>query len=314
MRWAVLVVAVGLACAGCQQKSEPKSYSDEVTSVALIKPTGSARYEEPATAEAVAAAPAEASAAPSVSTAPTIAAGAPMLAYSYRYGLTLPASSVPDLLARHEAACTRAGFRLCQVVSSSINQVNRDVVRGELTLRATPTWLKPFRNGLAGEAKATGGRLASSRVASEDLSREIVDTEAQLRAKTTLRDRLQALLASRPGKLSDLLDVERELARVQGEIDSTQSQLAIMRGRVATSELTIDYASLGAAEPNGGWSPLAKSLRDFADIVAESLGGLVRLVAWVGPWLLVGGGLIWIFRKRLPKLRWPFGKKPPPTA
>ena len=301
MRAAVLVFVAALACAGCQQKSV-RNYSDEV-GVALIKPAGSGRYQESAPA-------AEASAPASISTAPTIAAGPPMLAYSYRYGLTLPAKAVPELLARHEAACARAGHPLCQVVSSNIIQVNRDVVSGELTLRAAPAWLKPFRDGLAGQAKATGGRLASSHVESEDLSREIVDTEAQLKAKTTLRDRLQALLASRPGKLSDLLDVERELARVQGEIDSTQSQLAIMRGRVSTSEVTIDYASVGASSPNGGWTPLAKSLRDFVDIVAESLSGLGRFVAWVGPWVLVCGGLLWVFRKRLPTLRWPFRRKP----
>lgn len=236
-----------------------------------------------------------------------------MLAYSYRYGLVLPASAVSTLLARHEAACASAGYRLCQVVSSNVEQRNRDTVRGELIVRATPAWLKRFRDDLAGDAKTLGGRLASSRVNSEDLSRQIVDSDAQLKAKLTLRDRLQALLASRPGKLSDLLEVERELANVQGEIDSMQSQLAVMRGRVATSEMTVAYQSTGTAEPDGGWSPLAKALRDFADIVALSLGGLVRVTAWVAPWVVILGGFLWLVRKRLPKFRWPFGRRQKPS-
>ena len=78
---------------------------------------------------------------------------------------------------------------------------------------------------------------------SEDLTRQIVDTEAAVRARTALRDRLQAILATRPGKLSDLLEVEKELARVQGELDATQSELAVMRTRVVTSLLTITYSS-----------------------------------------------------------------------
>ena len=81
------------------------------------------------------------------------------------------------------------------------------------------------------------------------VTRVIVDTEATLRAKRALRDRLQQLLATRPGSLADLLGVERELARVQGEIDSSEPNLASTRTRVAMSAVTIEYASTA----RGGW-------------------------------------------------------------
>ena len=44
MRSVALFLVVGLACASCQQKSE-KTYSDEVTDVALMKPPAGARYK-----------------------------------------------------------------------------------------------------------------------------------------------------------------------------------------------------------------------------------------------------------------------------
>lgn len=148
---------------------------------------------------------------------------------------------------------------------------------------------------------------------SEDLSREIVDTEARLRAQTTLRDRLQALLASRPGKLSDLVELERELARVQGELDAAQSQLEVMRQRVAMSEIDVTYESAGVLAPQGVWSPLARAFADFLGIIALTLGLMVQLIAWTAPWIVIGGALVWVFRKRLPKLR--FRKSsPPPTS
>ena len=242
----------------------------------------------------------------------TVPVGAPMLAYSYQYGIETPARKVRELAARHEAACAGAGPTQCQVTNAMVQENDNDNLQAELKLRAAPAWLKRFRAGLTDDARSAGGRVASSNVSSEDLSRQIVDTEARLRAMTTLRDRLQALLADRPGKLSDLVEIERELARVQGEIDSTTSQLAVMRGRVAMSEVTLSYQSLGVLAPRGVWSPLTNAFTDFISIVAFTLAAMVRLVAWLLPWVLVGGGLLWLFRKRLPaKLRLPWRRREP---
>ncbi|WP_309645396.1 DUF4349 domain-containing protein [Phenylobacterium sp.] len=256
---------------------------------------------EAVAADAAAAAPAQAPQA-------KVPAGVPMLAYSYDYGLTAPPKAIRALLARHEAACAKAGPAVCQVTGSSVTEEGPDRVVGQLSMRATPAWLTRFRTGLAGEAKDAGGRLVRASVASEDLSREIVDTEAMLRAKTTLRDRLQGLLASRPGKLADLVELERELARVQGELDSAQSQLAVMRQRVATSEIEVGYESAGVLAPQGVWAPLAAAFGDFVAILAVTLAGMVRFVAWTTPWLILLAGMAWLFRRRLTGL---FRRKTP---
>lgn len=223
----------------------------------------------------------------------------PMLAYSYDYAISAPPKAIRTLVTRHEAACAAAGAAVCQVVGSSVSETGEDRVSGNLTLRATPAWLTRFREGLGAEAKAHGGRLVRAAVESEDLSRQIVDSEAALRARTTLRDRLQGLLASRPGKLSELLEVERELARVQGEIDATQSELTMMRGRVATSEMKLTYESGGVLAPEGAWSPVGRAFGDVADILAGTIALMVRGVAALGPWMLVIGGVFWVFRRRL---------------
>lgn len=237
-----------------------------------------------------------------------------MLAYSYGYTIALPAAKVDGLRRRHEAACTKAGFRVCQVIATSTFESGDNRTIGELTLRATPAWLQSLRNGLSEEADASGGKLLRSEVTSEDLSRRIVDTTAQLKAKVVLRDRLQRLLADRPGKLADLLAVESELARVQGEIDSTESLLALMRSRVAMSEVTLRYQTMGVIAQTGPWASLARSLNGFVEIIAQSLAVMVEVVAWLAPWALVGS-LLWIFRRRLQKVRLPFRRKTvaPPT-
>lgn len=305
MRFLLIGLAT-LTLASCSQPADraggasggKRMYDMELADVAA---TDAAASAGPA-ADGAASAPA--------SPGPVIPAGPPMLAYEYDYGIETPAKQVKALMARHETACAAAGQSRCQVVASNLREIDEDRLGGTLELRASPVWLKTFRDGVGGEAKAAGGRIISSQVTSEDLSRQIVDTEARLRAMTTLRDRLQALLASRPGKLSDLVEIERELARVQGDIDSSQSQLAVMRGRVTMSSLTIRYSSTGTIAPRGVWSPLVGAFTDFIGIVAFTLAAMVRLIAWLLPWVLIGGGLLWVFRKRLPRPFWRRREKP----
>jgi hypothetical protein len=159
-------------------------------------------------------------------------------------------------------------------------------------------WLRTFIAGLAAQADAAGGRVISENVASEDLTRQIVDTEARLRAQTALRDRLQELLRSRPGRLADLLEVERELARVQGEIDAVQSALAVMRTRVAMSELTLQYRSAPRSVGSDTFEPLRQAFANFLGIIVGGFAAIITLIAVLIPFAIVLVPLGWLL------LRW----------
>lgn len=283
------LMVVGLALAGCgaRMNAPAREYSDAM--VAMEAPS-------PASAAARAA-----------RAAPDAQSTAPMIAYDYVDTLWAPAERIKALMEGHQKACAEAGPSACQIVASSRSGTEGGVTTAVLSLRASPAWIAKLRGGLDADAKAAGGRVTDSQVTSEDLTRSIVDGEARLRAQTALRDRLQKLLAERPGKLSELLEVERELARVQGEIDSAQSTLAVMKTRVATSSLTLRYESGAVTRPTGAWTPLAQAFADVGGILARSLAGLLLAVAWTAPWLLALGLAIWAVRKRLPRLR----RKPP---
>jgi hypothetical protein len=153
------------------------------------------------------------------------------------------------------------------------------------------------------DAVGAAGRVTSQWTTTEDLTREIVDTEATLRAKRALRDRLQQLLATRPGSLSDLLGVERELSRVQGEIDATESTLTAMRTRVAMSALTIDYRSIASGVAGGLFAPLRYAFANFLIAVVDSTGALVTFVGALLPWLAVGTLAVWLLIRRRRRAR-----------
>lgn len=229
---------------------------------------------------------------------PSLAANAvaPLLAYTYGITVEAPASRIGALKEKTEQACRTAGASTCQIISSSLERVGESI-SGKIEMKAAPNWLTQLRSGVETDANSAGGRVARSETNAEDLTRQVIDADALLRAKTTLRDRLQILLASRPGGVKDLLEVERELARVQGELDAAQGNLNALRQRVATSTLTLDYTSGMISEGSSPGGILRSALRSVAENSARGLASVIVAVALVWPWLLIGAGMIWAIRR-----------------
>ena len=269
----IWAAAASALLAGCQDTS--RQHLEESVDMALMEP----------------APPAGAASAPGSAATPVVA---PSIAYAYRFGLELPAEAVPTVMGRHEQACIAAGPSVCQVIGASSSRMGRDSVEARLEMRAAPAYVGRFRAALDGEAKGAGGRVSQQAVESEDLTRQLVDTEARMRAMETLRDRLQQLLATRSGTLEQLLQVERELARVQGELDATRSALAVMRTRVQTSRLDVTYSAAGRLAPDSAARPVIDALNSASYAFMTSLGMLILFIASVLPVLLVGAPLIWL--------------------
>lgn len=238
-----------------------------------------------------------AAAAPATLQAARPAVSIPQLAYSYSYLLSAPADAIRQMVSRHENACVAAGAATCQITGASVSGEGQDRISGALTLRATPEWLAAFRARLETDIAASGGRVVESSVDTDDLSRSIVDTEAAIRAQTVLRDRMEDLLANSRGKLPELIELRKQLAEVQGQLDAGQSELRMMRARVSMAELKITYESGAVLARDGAWAPLGASLGTVVDGQVAFLSGLVMLLAWVGPWLLLAGGGVWVFRR-----------------
>ncbi|MBB4798662.1 hypothetical protein HNP32_002406 [Brevundimonas bullata] len=269
----IWAAAASALLAGCQDAS--RQHLEESVDMALMEP----------------APPAGAASAPGSAATPVVA---PSIAYAYRFGLELPADAVPTVMGRHEQACIAAGPSVCQVIGASSSRMGRDSVEARLEMRAAPAYVGRFRAALDGEARGAGGRVSQQAVESEDLTRQLVDTEARMRAMETLRDRLQQLLATRSGTLEQLLQVERELARVQGELDATRSALAVMRTRVQTSRLDVTYSAAGRLAPDSAARPVVDALNSASYAFMTSLGMLILVIASVLPVLLVGAPLIWL--------------------
>lgn len=232
------------------------------------------------------------------------------IAYAHSIGLRLPVRSIEPTLQGHIAACNSAGPSVCIVTNSNLYAYSEEEASGFLNLRATPVWIETFLSGIDAEVQAARGEVTSRQTTAEDLTVSIVDTDARLNAQILLQERLEQLLADRPGNLGELLDTQRELARVNGEIDSLKSTLAALRQRVDMSRLSINYETRRNPVSQGALQPLGQAFGSFFYNLSSALAAVVTAFAVGLPWLLLIGALLWIWLR----LIWPRIRRKKPGA
>ena len=226
----------------------------------------------------------------------------PQLAYDFGYTFSGPAGGVQSLVAADQAACDRAGVAQCQMISLSSDAASSDeYVRKTLELRVTPQWLKAWQAGLAASVAQAHGRIAQQSVTSEDLSLQMVDSEAHIKNQEALRDRLVEVIRTSPGKISDLVDAETQLADVQEEIDSAQSALAVMQKRGATVHLTLTYQSDAVAASEGTFAPLTDAVKDVLRNMMKMFAIIITVLSFLIPLAIVAAPVVWAVRRWGPK-------------
>ena len=234
------------------------------------------------------------------------------IAYSHNLGLTLPKGGVDPMMAAHTAACRAAGTNTCIVINSNVYSQDEDYASGNLSIRATPDWIESFMSGVEADTESAGGEITQRSTSAEDLTRQIVDTGARLEAQKTLQSRLLNLLERRDGELGELLQIERELARVTGDIESIEAQLKTLRLRVSMSSLTIGYQTKVPAFSGSRENPLGEAFGDFFYNLSAAIAAVITAFAVGLPWIILIGLFLWIWMKLIwPRIR---GRKAKPKS
>jgi hypothetical protein len=121
------------------------------------------------------------------------------------------------------------------------------------------------------------GELQSQSVGSQDVTEQFIDIEARLKSSLRQEESLLALL-NRAASVSEILTIERELARVRSEIERLQGQLSFLGRRVELATITVSLsqpvvfaeppsASLTVEVPGVG-----ASVDEVKDLVAKLKG------------------------------------------
>ena len=227
---------------------------------------------------AIAASPA---APPSNQAVPRLDMGAPLPPASDPAGAMLVRNGQASLEVRHlDDAVTKLRQTAQQfggfVANTALRYGKDEQPSASLELRVPTAQF----DGLLG-ALRTLGKVETVTASAEDVGEEYVDLGARVANARRVEARLVEMLATRTGKLSDVLTVEQELARVRQEIERHDARIRYLERRAALSSLNVTLHE-----------PLALIDRPSPGPIVEAIGLAWERTLNVIAWCIASLGLL----------------------
>lgn len=188
---------------------------------------------------------------------------------------------VPDFAAAVEEAARTATSLGGYVSDRQSNDEGAGRKRGQITLRVPSARF----DGAVGALRKLG-RVRGEAVQTQDVTRAYADLETRLRVKRETVARLREILIRQTGKVSEVLAVEREIARVVEEIEQAEGERRYFDNQVSLSTLTLSLYEPAAIVTPGALDPIVSALRQSVGLMSESVGELIELFASGLPWLV----------------------------
>lgn len=207
--------------------------------------------------------------------------------------LTVEVGDAERAIAELEQVARNLGGYL---TGTSLQREASGLRHGEVVLRIPAEKFHP-----AGAAVRGLGKILSESSNVEDVTKAYADLEAFLKVKREAERRVRDLLAQRAGTLKDVLEAEKELARIRGEIDLKEGERRWYEHQVRYSNITVSLQEplpIGLSRPSA-WASLGDAFRDSAGTLADSLALLFRGLVFLLPWALVGLLMVYVIRRFL---------------
>ena len=117
-------------------------------------------------------------------------------------------------------------------------------LKGQIVVKVLPENLDRFLQKIR-----SLGELKNQTLGTEDVTKAYFDTDARLKNAHVMEQRLIDMLKTKTGKVSDLLQVEKELDRVREEIEKMQGELKYWDSQVQFATVTISLTEKDMEEP-----------------------------------------------------------------
>ena len=215
----------------------------------------------------------------------------------------LTSTDVSEARGRVDAVLARQRGRIAD--ENTVTDERGTVTSTHLVLRVPSDRFDRTMTDLAGVAT-----LRSSTRKGEDVTTQVIDTEARIKAQQAGVRRLRDLV-SRAATLPALLAVERELTARQGQLESLQQQRAYLADRTSQATITVDITRHVTSSP----PPVKHSAGGFVgglhhgwDALVAVVVGLLVAVGAVLPFavaIALVGAPVWLVMRRFRRPREP---------
>lgn len=189
---------------------------------------------------------------------------------------------VPDFAKAAEAAGRAAASFGGYVSDRQSTDGGQSGQRGTITLRIPSDRFE----GAVSSLKALGA-VRREAVSTQDVTKQYSDLETRLRVKRETTARLREILTRQAGRVSEVLEVEREIARVVEEIEQAEGERRYYDSLVSLSTLTLTLYEPQSLMRPGVMAPIRDALRDAAHTMSESIAALILVTAGLLPWVVV---------------------------
>lgn len=151
-----------------------------------------------------------------------------------------------------------------------------------------------------GKLKDLAIKVVSEQTTGQDVTEEYVDLESRLKNLEATEEQFRAIM-KRSGKISEILEVQRELTRVRSQIEVAKGRMKYLKERAKMATITVNIATEEEE------LPIVEEKWRLMKVVKAALRALVRFwqkissaVIWFGvffsPFILLSL-LIWLIRK-----------------
>lgn len=127
-------------------------------------------------------------------------------------------------------------------------------------------------------------RVTNRTVNARDVSAQFVDLEARLKNLRATETQIAEIL-KRSGKISEVLEVTRELARTRGEIEHIQGQLNHLARQVALSSISVSLSQeVNPAGVRDEWEPLVvlkTAARNMLHELTRMADRMIEFLVWL---------------------------------
>jgi hypothetical protein len=149
-----------------------------------------------------------------------------------------------------------------------------------------------------GELRKLGVKPPSENITSSDVTEEFTDLQSQLRNLEQTETRIVALM-QKAERIEDILNLDRELRTIRGEIERAQGRSNYLSKRAEMSTISISLApEIAPVQPTisntNGWDPGEIALRAW-NASLDLLSGIANVLItagvflwWTLPLLLIG--------------------------
>jgi hypothetical protein len=180
---------------------------------------------------------------------------------------------------------------LVNQVGGFVGQMETSGARGETRWMTTTLRVPEQRLAESMTALKMLGAVQSESQGGEDVTSQATDLDARLANARETEKRLVTVLQQRTGKVADVLEVEREIARVRESIELMSSQREQLKERVAYATISLRITEETKASLDLGTPSISSRFRNAivegTTAATEALLAVALLLVRVAPSLLL---------------------------